>query len=299
MIFKKIIGSDYILKIMNFFIKCVGTKRKYEKKYIYEKTILKKQKEKKYILPKILIKSKISKEKINNFDVYHFFNTSKNNNAIIYLHGGAYINNPNIFHIMYIDKIVKKTNIDVYLPIYPLAPNHNCEEAYDFLLKLYKKLINEEKNIIIMGDSAGGGLALGFTIYLNELMIKQPIKIILISPWVDVTMSNSDIKKYEKNDPMLSSYGLIEIGKIWKGNLDIKDYRVSPIYNEFKNIPLSLIIVGTNEILYPDIIMLYKKIVKNNNSKLIIGKNLNHIFPLYHIGKIRKYFNEIIEFIKK
>lgn len=188
------------------------------------------------------------------------------------------------------------SNIDIYYPIYPLAPNHTYKDAYLLILKLYKKLLKENKEIILMGDSAGGGLALGFAMYLKELNIKLPNKLVLLSPWVDITLSNPSIEEFEKNDPMLSCYGLVEYAKLWAGDLDLKDYKLSPINGDLSNLPDTLIFTGTNEILYPDLILFDKKLQKNKvKSELIIGKNMNHVYPLYI--KKKESLEKIINFI--
>ncbi len=74
----------------------------------------------------------------------------------------------------------------------------------------------------------GCGLSVAFCEYLAELGLNQPDKLILFSPWLDISMSNPKVADFEAVDPMLSAYGLIEMGKCWAGDLDIKDYKVSP-----------------------------------------------------------------------
>lgn len=284
--------------MLNVLIKSLGIKKKFSDKRKFELMINSKRTEKIYKIPNIGFKSNLNNEKINEHDVYHFYK-EESDTIIIYLHGGAYINDPLLFHLKFIDKIVNNTNIDVYLPIYPLAPNHTYKETYNLLLDLYRKMINKNKKIILIGDSAGGGLALGFTLYLKELKIKLPTKLILISPWIDITMSNNEIKKYEKIDPILSSYGLIEIGKIWAGDLDLKDYKLSPIYSDMKGLPNTMIIAGKREILYPDIVLLEKKLKNSKvNTTLILENKMYHIYPLYSIIKGKKAFLKIIDYIQ-
>ena len=236
-----------------------------------KKNIESKRKEKKYKLPRIKFKSNIEKQQIDNYDIYKLYN-NESDKIIIYLHGGSYINEAVSLHFKFVDKICINSNMDIYFPIYPLAPNHTYKDAYKLILKLYKKLLKENKEIIIIGDSAGGGLALGFTLYLNELNIKLPNKLVLLSPWVDITLSNPEIKKYEKNDPMLSCCGLVEYAKIWAGNTNLDDYKLSPIHGELLKLPNTLIFTGSNELLYPDMIKFYKLLKKNKvKTKLIIG----------------------------
>lgn len=285
--------------MMNLLIRFLGIKRNFSNKRKFESIMISKRKEKKYKLPDVIVKSCLNKMEINKYDVYHFYK-KESDTIIIYLHGGAYVNDPMMFHLKFIDKIVSNINTDVYLPIYPLAPNHTYKETYSLLLNLYRNILYKNKKIVLMGDSAGGGLALGFTLYLRELKIELPNKLVLISPWVDITMSNEEIKKYEKIDPILSSYGLTEIGKIWAGNSDLKDYKISPIYSDMKGLPNTMIITGKRDILYPDIMLLEKKLKDSKvNTTLIMEKKLYHIYPLYNIIKGNKALLKIIDYIKK
>ena len=184
------------MKVVDMAIRIICNKDLLKDPEKVKKNIESKRKEKKYKLPRIKFKSNIEKQQIDNYDIYKLYN-NESDKIIIYLHGGSYINEAVSFHFKFVDKICLKTNIDVYFPIYPLAPNHTYKDAYKLILKLYKKLLKENKEIIIIGDSAGGGLALGFTLYLNELNIKLPNKLVLLSPWVDISLSNPELKKYE------------------------------------------------------------------------------------------------------
>ena len=287
------------MKMIRSVIKFLGTKEHLKNEMNFNMFIEKRKNEPKYNIPNIKFKIKLIKEKLDDCEVYHF-NDTKNKNVIIYLHGGAYINEINPFHLRIVNRISSRANLDVYLPVYPLLPKSTYKECYIFLLKLYENLISAGKKVIIIGDSAGGGLALGLTQYLKEKDIELPKKIVLISPWVDVTMTNKEIAKYENNDPMLAKYGLIEIGKLWADDLDIKNYKISPLYGDLKGMPDTLIFTSTNDILYPDIVLLNDKLIKNNvKANLIINKELYHIYPLYPNKEGRNAIKQIIEFINE
>lgn len=250
-------------------------------------------------LPKYKFKSKVITNTYNGYKVETIYQNENIDSITIYLHGGAYINEASYFHYRFVDNIVEKLNTKIIFVHYPLAPEHTCEEAINLLDDLYRNIKEHtKKKIIIMGDSAGGGLALAFTEYLNNHKINQPDKIILISPWVDLTMSNKEIRNYEPIDPMLDIDELKEASQKWKGNLDIKDYRVSPLYGKLKNLNDILLFVGDREILYPDIILLDNKLKKSKvNVKLILGKSMNHIYPLYPIKEAKEAIKEIIKFV--
>lgn len=180
--------------------------------------------------------------------------SQRSNSIILFLHGGAYYANITKMHWALIEQLLVTTNTTVVVPDYPLAPEFNCMRNYQFLDEVYAKLVSTypSKKIIFMGDSAGGGLALGFAQKKNTEDIKKPEQIILFSPWLDVTMSNPDITKYDKADKILSVNGLKIAGKSYAGDFDLTDYRVSPIYGNFTSQGKISIFIGTNEVFIAD-----------------------------------------------
>ena len=173
---------------------------------------------------------------------------------ILYLHGGAYCANLTTPHWQLIEKLVLATNAKVIVPDYPLAPEANCLTTYQFIDTLYKRLskLYPDKQIVFMGDSAGGGIALGFAQTIKNEAIKQPSDIVLFSPWLDASMSHPDLLEVDKKDHMLSVNGLKYAGINYAGGLALTDYRVSPIYGDFNGLARITIFTGTNDILVVD-----------------------------------------------
>ncbi|WP_407423123.1 alpha/beta hydrolase fold domain-containing protein [Methanobrevibacter sp.] len=232
-------------------------------------------------MPKSIFKS----FNFNGMEVFHFGNRASSDKTIIFIHGGAYVNEINYQHFLYCWLLAKRLNAYVLAPAYPLAPNHSCDETFDLITDLYKEYCDD--NLIMMGDSAGGGFVLSFCQYLKTIDLKQPNNIVVFSPWVDISMSNV----YDSsNDPILGEVGLREIGKSWAGNLDTKDYLVSPLYGDNEGLPKTLIFAGDNEIFYEDI----EEYVKNApDVRLIVGNGLFHIYPMFPMPEAITAFKEI------
>ena len=179
---------------------------------------------------------------------------NKSDVTILFFHGGAYVFNISRLHWSLIGQLTEKTNATIVVPDYPLAPGATYRETYDFIGDLYSRLTagSSRKKIVFMGDSAGGGLALG---YAQQLIIEgrnQPDQLILFSPWLDVTMTNPEIKTIEKEDKILSVEGLRDAARKYAGNTDLKDYRISPVYGCFKGLCKISVFTGTKDVLYPD-----------------------------------------------
>ena len=216
-------------------------------------------------------------------DVY----TIENDNAdclVIYLHGGAYCFGILDSHIEFCDKLARKMNAKVYMPLYPILLKSTCLDAFRFLQGVYAEALREGKPVVLMGDSSGGGLALAFAESLRDNGVPMPEGLVLLSPWIDVTMTNHAIPSLEEGDFILSAYGLAGLGKLWAGELDVRDSRVSPLYGSMAGLPPTLIFCGTDEILRPDITLLHEKMkAAGGKSRLVIGEGLWHVFPSYDI----------------
>ncbi|RAP51011.1 MAG: hypothetical protein BZ136_00215, partial [Methanosphaera sp. rholeuAM74] len=172
------------------------------------------------------------------------------------------------------------------------------EETYRIVEDLYKFSLEVGKPITIMGDSAGGGLSAAFSEYLASNGFEQPEHLILISPWVDVSMSG-DYDDYADSDPALGIEGPRELGESWAGDLDPKDYRISPLFGDVSQLPQTAIFVGTHEIIYPDIIKFYDKLSSSDvDVKLFVGEEMTHVYPIYPlVPESREALNQIVEII--
>ncbi|MDR0912615.1 MAG: alpha/beta hydrolase [Methanobrevibacter sp.] len=221
---------------------------------------------------------------------------------IIYLHGGGYTAKPLPFHYTFCDKLVSKFNYIVYMPLCPRAPKYSYKEVFNYLDEVYNELSKEYEHIILAGDSAGGGMAQALCQYINEKEYKQVDKLILIAPWLDVSMSDyEDIDLLEKTDPRFSVLGMRYHGQFYSKGDD--NYFVNPLHHgKIHNLPKTLLLVSNTELLYKQSVLLKKEYDKNNlDMKIIDYKNMFHCFPLAYpyLYESRKAFKEIVEFIEE
>ena len=174
--------------------------------------------------------------------------------SIFYLHGGAYLYNITSFHWRFLSRLCHHTQARIIVPDYPLTPTARCAEVYDFIESLYAELFDEDQSadVTIMGDSAGGGLALGLTQRLHGLPSLQPSHTILLAPWLDIALKHPGVGSVELHDPMLDSVALIKAGEAYRGELDPRDQRVSPLYGEMSFSGRLSIFVSTHDLLWPD-----------------------------------------------
>ncbi len=217
---------------------------------------------------------------------------------LLYLHGGSYFAPPNLFHWDMLRRIAELTGALIFVPIYPRAPIHTCLAAYSLLNDLYAQVVTDTaeggfKKLVVMGDSAGGGLALGLIQQLGE-GARLPDKTILLSPWLDISMENSDMRAYEDADPILGIYGLRRMGRLWAGSLDPRDPRVSPIYGSLAQAGELTVFVGTHEIFYPEALRLADSAAEQGVPlRLEVGEGLDHVWVSFPIKEARAAVEKI------
>ncbi|MCV3763807.1 alpha/beta hydrolase [Companilactobacillus farciminis] len=242
----------------------------------------------------------IKKINFKGMDTY-VLNAQKNNGTtILYIHGGGYVSQPVSQHWTALNKIAKNTDSKIIVPIYPLAPFATYKKSYSLLTEMYQSIesSNNTRKVVLMGDSAGGGIALGLAETFSKLNIAQPDNLILLSPWVDITMENPAVKKYAKKDPMLDTNTLIADGKSWAGSTDTKDYRLSPVYGDISQLKNVTIFVGTREQFYPDIMKLNRKLKRAGvSTNLNVGLGQNHVYPVYPVKEGHEAIDVIINIV--
>ena len=210
--------------------------------------------------------------------------------TVFYYHGGAYINQPNPQQLTMAARTAKETGAEVVLVVYPKEPVYDCKTAYEQCISYYRNYLAENDcgKIVFMGDSAGGGLALGLAEALRDQGIRGPEELILISPWADVTMSNPEAAAYLEHDPMLGIDGLRRMGEVWANGLDLTDPRVSPLYGDLSGLPHVTLTVGTWEVLYPDIMLLKEKLDQAGTAcDLIVGERMIHCYPIVPVPEAK------------
>jgi len=152
---------------------------------------------------------------------------------------------------------------------YPLAPEHHILTSLAVLERAYKLLVlqYEADEFCLMGDSAGGGLALALLQQMRDKGVeKRPEKTILFSPWLDVSMTNPGIDAQVKKDVLLHKEGLIACGKLYTDGLELNDPRLSPLFGALNDLKSIKVFVSTHELFYPDCILLHEKAAAARNT---------------------------------
>lgn len=202
--------------------------------------------------------------------------------AAIYLHGGAYIAPIGPRHWALIGALAD-AGVRVEVPLYGLAPEHTYREAYPLVTAVYRELLAKvgADAVTLAGDSADGGLALGLAQTLDGAGLPQPRQLVLLSPWLDLTLSHPDLPDVEARDPWLRIAGLREAGRAWASGDDPTDPRLSPGNGQLTGLAPVHVYVGTRELCLPDALRLRDRgAAERARVDVTVCKGAVHDYPL-------------------
>ena len=223
--------------------------------------------------------------------------------SILYLHGGAYVRPITRFHWNLIEELVHLTGCTITVPLYPLAPEHTCQQTMGFVSAIYEQLLAQSPEaapaMTLMGDSAGGGLALALTTALRDQGTPLPSQLILITPWVDVNSAHPMLAQTARRDPMLAIDGAREAGRLYAGSLPTEHPWVSPIHACLHGLPPTTIWVGTRDLSHHDAVDLAHKARSQGSAvDLKLGPDMLHVWPLLPIPEGRRARAEMADLIR-
>ena len=205
----------------------------------------------------------------------------KNDKVILQLHGGGYVlGNSDRHRDWAIARAEAIGSGEVYMLNYRYYPEAKYPAALEDAAAAYQELLRSgipAKNIVVMGDSAGGNLALALGLYLRDHKVEEPSALVLYSPWGDAGTLPSHVLNQEK-DVILGERNqfmdaAVMENKSYFQDANLKDPYVSPVYGDFHGIPPMLIIAGNDELFVDDCLLLERR------AKEAGVKVETHLFP--------------------
>ena len=224
--------------------------------------------------------------------------------VIFYTHGGGYISGSCSDHRALVGKLAKGAGMRLLLFEYRLAPEHPFPAAVEDTLTAYRWLLAqgfEARNIVIAGESAGGGLALAALLAFKDTGLPLPAAGVVMSAMTDLTMSGESHRTRVKQ--CLSPLGMAEICcNVYMGDNDPKHPWISPLFGDLRGLPPLMVVAGDYEI-YRDDAMLFAEKAKaaGVETTLRIGPEMVHVFPLLapFFPEATAQLEEICAFINK
>ncbi len=175
--------------------------------------------------------------------------------VLLYLHGGGYVMGSIDTHRDMIARISRESGVRALAINYRLAPEHRFPACQQDALTAYAWLLSQgiaSRNIVIGGDSAGGGLTLSALAAIRDAGDPLPAAAVVVSPWTDMTATAKSLETKAAVDPMVSREFLILYRGHLVGDGDPRAPGISPLFGDLKGFPPILIQVGSEEVLLDD-----------------------------------------------
>ena len=200
--------------------------------------------------------------------------------CVVYVHGGGWVNQIVVQHWRLAAQIAAEAGTSVAVPIYPLVPFGTADQVVPAVADLVRTSTARYGSTCLAGDSAGGQIALSAAILLRDNHHTVP-RTVLISPALDLSLTNPDIDRVQPNDPWLGRGGTRVFIKHWRGTVAISDPRVSPLAANLTGLGPLTVFSGTRDILHPDIRLLIDKATSAGiDVDYHEEQGLVHVYPL-------------------
>ncbi|MBE7056001.1 MAG: steryl acetyl hydrolase [Ruminococcaceae bacterium] len=223
--------------------------------------------------------------------------------VILYLHGGGYVLGDLDYAKGFSARLAVKCSTSVFCVGYRLAPEYPFPAALEDALDAYGHLLSsgyDASQIILCGESAGGGLCYSLCYKLKEKGWPLPAGIIVNSPWTDLNCNSESYILNKEKDLFITSDQLQFYSESYTNNKDLNNPLISPIMGKMDGFPASLIFVGSDEILLDDSVKLHELLETSGcESKLTISPGKWHAYLLFGLKEDEVDFELISKFIRK
>ncbi len=210
---------------------------------------------------------------------------AKSNRVLMYLHGGGYIMCSARFHRGLVARLARAAGVRALNVDYRLAPEDPFPAAVDDATSAYHWLIVnglKPDQIVVAGDSAGGGLTLATLVKLRDAGVPLPSAAVCISPWVDLAMTGDTMSTKSDADPYMQRELLQFMARNYLGDENPRNPLASPLYADLRGLPPLLIHVGTAETLLSDATRITERAgVADVNVTLEIWKDMVHGWHIF------------------
>lgn len=181
--------------------------------------------------------------------------------VVLYVHGGGYLFGSINTHRHLAAALAKEIKGRILIFNYRLAPEHPFPSALDDTVNIYEHLIKDidSKQIVLAGDSTGGGLVLAALLALRDNKRPLPAAGVCLSPWTDLACTGDSLLNPKSPDPLVIPHLAPVAAKLYLGEADSKNPLASPLYGYFGGLPPLFVQVGSSEVLLDDSLRLAEK----------------------------------------
>jgi len=203
--------------------------------------------------------------------------------VILYLHGGAFVFGSVASYRRRVLRVAHRCHAEVFLPEYRQAPEHPFPAALDDAVAawLLIRQLRPGAPAHIVGDSAGGGLALSLLLRLRDASLPLPAGAVLLSPWTDLSVSGALAKRHLGKDLWFTTAHLEAWARYYVGKANARSPDVSPVFGNYVGLPPLLLVAGGDELLVDDAVRVWTNArAAGVDARIVVGTGMQHNYPL-------------------
>ena len=223
---------------------------------------------------------------------------AQGSDLLMYLHGGAYVQGSINTHRALASRLALASASSAFIFDYRLAPEHPYPAALDDAYSIYTALRSAHLGvpIAIVGDSAGGGLALALALRIRHEALEAPVALALLSPWTDLTLCSLTHKTKASVDPYFPDTKVLsDAARAYANGLDLKTPWMSPQFADLGGLPPTLIHVGEREALLDDSRILAQEMAAQGSPvRLKVFADMWHVWQVFG-GLFREADESVLE----
>ncbi len=206
--------------------------------------------------------------------------------VVLYFHGGVYVMGDAFLAADLASQVSRRTRAKAISVDYRLAPEHPYPAAVDDALAAYQALLDNgtaPSDIVLAGESAGGGLAIATLVSARDRGLPQPAAAFVMSPYADLTLAGATMDTKGDADPLLSRENLRARVADYTAGQDAALGLISPVFADLSGLPPLIIQGGSHEVLLDDAIRLARQAATADvQVTLDITPGVPHVFQAYH-----------------
>lgn len=199
--------------------------------------------------------------------------------TVLYLHGGGYRFGSAALAVPFASRVAAAAGVRVVCAEYRLAPEHPFPAALHDCARVYEHL--NDGSIVVLGDSAGGGLGAALSLAARQAQVPLPRAQILLSPWVDLECATATYESRADSDEVFSRSAALDAAAMYCQGHDRRDPLVSPLFADLTGLPPTLLLAAGDEVLLGDSLALAERLaLAGAPVQLIVEPGLQHVWPI-------------------
>jgi len=221
--------------------------------------------------------------------------------TVVYVHGGGFVGSIDPYQVRYGARLASALNAQVLMPDYPLTPEHTWRDSHEDVVRVIQRATETSERVVVVGDSAGGNIALAAALTVRDRGGPQPSHLLLHAPWVDLTTSTPETDVVTQWDPWLFIGKVHAYAEWWAGSPDdLARPEVSPALADLAGLPRALMFCGTRDTLNPGCRLLARRAAAAGWDLTYVEQpGLLHVYPILpFIPEARQAWRTTVEFLQ-